>query len=179
MCKLAHRTFSPCRCRCLPRRPLRRRVIVVGPRVVDAVIALNGLYGTVPTSAAVDRTEAQAAVHRRLFDSVARGRPKSVPAPDVAARELLGERYEYLGSATSVRAYGTSAVSLPKGLRPPVDVATALGPRNAQVLSEDMMLLNKDELQDQLALKPPGAYLDEVCRRGATNKPTSPSWGSW
>lgn len=144
------------------RRRTQGRRQDVYEEVVDAVIALNGPYGTEPPPVTQGRTEAQAAVHRRLFDSVARGRPKAVPGPDVAARELLGERYEYLGSATSVRAYGTAAVSLPKGLRPPVDMAAALGPRYAQVLSEDMMLLNEDELQDELALSPPGAYLDEV-----------------
>lgn len=100
--------------------------------VVEAVHNLNGLYG-VTTEPTLCRSDAQAAVHRRLFEAVSRGDPQAVPDPKSAAREMLGGKCEYSGASAKVHPFGSADVSLPRGLRATVAVVDALGPEYKQV----------------------------------------------
>lgn len=51
------------------------------------------------------------------------------------------------------------------GLRKPVDIISVLGPGYSQILSEETMLRDTEEMQEEFNLAAPGMYLDEVFRR--------------
>lgn len=95
---------------------------------------LNCMYGFQDSSvcdyAEVSRYKAWRSAHRRLIELVAQGRPKILLPP-----EMLGDKFDYLGFSCKVRPFGSAPVSLPGGLRPPVDVIAALGPGYEEVLT--------------------------------------------
>ena len=101
--------------------------------------ALNSAFGVEAPAAAVANS-AQRAALEHIFASVASGRPGSVLPPRAAARELLGNRMDYLGSGSRVQAFGTAPVSLPSGLRESVDMSSALGPSLARVVEAETLL---------------------------------------
>lgn len=144
-----------------------RRALAFGD-VSLAVRSLNCMYGfrdpSVSDDAEVTRSDAQQAVRRGLVNLLAQGRPSSLLPPVAAARALLGDKFDYLGPSCKVRPFGPAPVSLPSGLRPPVDVIGDLGPGCEEVLTEDHMVKDDDESKDTWQQPRPGSFLGETLR---------------
>ena len=133
-----------------------------------AIESLNAMYGCA-TPSSTTRSDAQQAVHSRVVELIAEGRPAHVQQPREAARELLGDNFEYLGHNSRVVPFDSGEISL-RGLRPPVDVADALGPGYARVLAEETLLADAEVLRSRRAEGVPTPYLDKVLWGGAAKR---------
>ena len=140
------------------RRAARREHIFSD--VVDAVSSLNAMYGCRPRPGLSTRTPAQANVHSLLFDSVARGRPQHVLCSREAARELLGQEIEYSGQTSKVVPFSSGTVSLPRGLKEPVDLPAVLGSIFSPMLAPNYLLRDPVEAAQVLKEDDVHPYLD-------------------
>ena len=145
------------------RRKAARRSDLCG-EANDAICALNSMSGAPPWEPGDQVPDAHLAIHSLILRRISAGRPKSVPAPRAAAKALLGQRFDYLGSGSSVEPYNAETVSLQAGPATLVDIATALGPERAEMLNPTVMCndISPTSAAPSGGIRP---YKDEVFRK--------------
>ena len=91
--------LQPPRASCTGPGPSRAHAVRRGEVYHDAAAAIespNAMYGCAISSSTI-RSDAQQAVHSRVVELIAEGRPAHVQQPREAAREFPGDKLEYLG----------------------------------------------------------------------------------
>jgi hypothetical protein len=146
------------------RSAARRRDVLADTNA--AIGSLNVLSGSVGPGSRVDEASvSQVAAQQHIVRCIAAARPVLVPEAGAAARQLLGGRFNYGGSSSSVEQYDINKVSL-QSEAGTVDLRTALGDRAAGLLSQDVLL--EDDPAIMSSRSHPRAYRDALLRKSRT-----------
>lgn len=141
----------------------------------DCIDGVNSLYGcngqSIESAHLRSKTPAHESIQKHILRCAFESEPdKHVQKPRAALHELLGQRLDYTGGATTVVPFDEGKVSLPDGLVNPVDLKTVLPADARDILKPERLLADEDVVAFRQSNDPITIYTDEVLKHNKSKR---------
>ena len=150
-------------------RRRRSKFVHVHTMINECIDGLNELYGCSRPNIVQSMSRTVSPCHVSVHDHIKRAclaaMPEGkVPSPQAAARLLLGRKFDYFGTSSSVEAYDPVRVSLPDEGVVPVPLSHTLAPETLATLASDRILADDDVVEFRQLHEPEGMYTDVILK---------------